>query len=561
MKLLYEIGHADLTALRERDGGDLLYSIPYDILNGRTVDGILAVTATGLYCLAEGRVVTAIPHGRFSSYRVEERYGIAALLGIDEAGRESEVCLFSRGVFPKRFSMLTAPLAELSAGSFGGVAENDEPEVVCPTCGRPFLPQSTVCHFCTRDKRNWGAFLEATRGCRLLLLFPLLVTAVSLVIRFVVPALQKTAINDFIYPVGGTPRSELSQFFVIIAALVSLDLLIRILDVVGKRLSGLAGNRFDMRLRRVLFERAENLSLASIQRRSVGQLTDRINGDVPALRDFLIKRVPTFFSQGLGLIVGLILIFTISPALSLMVLIPLPLGALFAFLMKRREGMHRHRERYARHRYWRLQWNLLAGERVVKTFGQEGSATEKFRKSADTFERTTMRSGAVYHFVGSAMLEIFQLGSYLILFFGNLWLFQGQIDAGTIAQFTAYAAIFYEPIRLVTNLPQEISAFTTALGEVREILDERTEIADIESPEEPEITGSIRVEGITFGYNAYDPVLHDLSFEVRPGEMIGIVGHSGSGKTTIVNLLLRLYDPQRGRILIDGVDIRNIRGR
>ena len=561
MKLNYDIGAEELRALRERDGGEILYAIPYDISDGAYVDGILAVTPSALYCLGEGRVRNEVPHGRFSSFRVEERYGIAALVGVAADGTESEICHFSRGVYPKRVAMLLAPLAALSDGSFSGVAENGEPELVCPRCGRPFPPQSTVCPLCTRDRRNWGALIRATRGFRLLLLFPLLVTAVSLAVRFVVPALQKTAINDYIYPVGGEPRGALSQFFVIIAALVSLDLLVRILGVIGTRLSGIAGNRFDIRLRRVLFEKAESLSLASIQRRSVGQLSDRINGDVPTIRNFLINRVPTFFSQILGLVIGLILIFSLSPALSLMVLIPLPLGVLFAVLMKNTERMHRHRERYARHRYWRMQWNLLNGERIIKTFGQEKAATETFRRGTEQHEQTTLKSAGVYHLVGSAMLEIFQLGSYLILFFGNLWLFRGEIDAGTVAQFTAYAAIFYEPIRLATSLPQELGAFFTALGEVREILDEECEIADAEEPEFPKITGNIKVEGVTFGYNAYDPVLHDLSFEVKPGEMIGIVGHSGSGKTTVVNLLLRLYDPQRGRILVDGVDIRHIGGR
>lgn len=561
MKLNYDIGAEELRALRERDGGEILYAIPYDITDGAYVDGILAVTPSALYCLGKGRVQNEVPHGRFRSFRVEERYGIAALVGVAADGTESEICHFSRGVYPKRVAMLLTPLAALSDGSFSGVAENGEPELVCPRCGRPFLPQSTVCSLCTRDRRNWGALFRATRGFRLLLLFPLLVTAVSLAVRFVVPALQKTAINDYIYPVGGEPRGELSQFFVIIAALVSLDLLIRILGVIGTRLSGIAGNRFDIRLRRVLFEKAESLSLASIQRRSVGQLSDRINGDVPTIRNFLINRVPTFFSQILGLVIGLILIFSLSPAMSLMVLIPLPLGVLFAFLMKNTERMHRHRERYARHRYWRMQWNLLNGERIIKTFGQEKAATETFRRGTEQHEQTTLKSTGVYHLVGIAMLEIFQLGSYLILFFGNLWLFEGKIDAGTIAQFTAYAAIFYEPIRLATSLPQELGAFFTALGEVREILDEECEITDIAEPKMPEITGNIKVEGVTFGYNAYDPVLHDLSFEVKPGEMIGIVGHSGSGKTTVVNLLLRLYDPQRGRILVDGVDIRHIGGR
>ncbi len=561
MKLLYPIAPPLLSALRERDSSELLYAIPYDLEGGEETDGIFAVTEHGLYRLTGDGIRAAFPLGELTDFSVEERYGISALMGTGEDGAVRPLCLFTKGPCPKRFSMLLEPLRALAAGQRPLHPEEDEPEVVCERCGRPFLPHDTTCRFCTRDRKNYRTLWDATRGFRPLLLFPLLVSAVTLVIRFVVPALQKTAINNYIYPEDGAPRGELEQFFVIIAALVGLDLLVRILNVIGTRLSGIAGNRFDVRLRRVLFERAEKLSLASIQRRSIGHISERINGDVPIIRDFLINRVPALFSQLLGLVVGIVLIFAISPALSLMVLLPLPLAFLIATLA-RKVSMRRHfQDRIVHRRYTHTLLDLFAGERVTKSYGQEAAVTETYARECRKMTRVTMVNAAFHLLMGTLLLEVFQLGNYFILFFGNLWLFEGTVDAGTISQFTAYAAIFYEPIRMFTNLPTEIANFSTALAQVRDILEERSEVGDIESPKEPEIRGHIVLENVSFGYNAYDPVLHDVSLEIRPGEMVGIVGHSGCGKTTLVNLIMRLYDPTRGRILIDGVDARHIKGR
>ena len=561
MKLLYPIAPPLLAALREQDDSEILYAVPYDLEGGRGTEGILAVTEQGLYRLAEGGVRASFRHSELSEPRVEDRYGISALLARGEDGAERELCRFTKGACQKRISMLLEPLSALASGCRPEHAEESEPEVVCERCGRPFLPHDTTCRFCTRDKKNYRTLWDATRGFRPLLLFPLFVSAVTLAIRFVVPALQKTAINDYIYPEGGAERGATEQFFVIIAALVGLDLLVRVLNVIGARLSGIAGNRFDIRLRRVLFERAEKLSLASIQRRGIGHISERINSDVPVIRDFLINRVPALFSQLLGLVVGILLIFMISPSLSLMVLLPLPLAFLIAVLARKVSMQRQFQDRFVHRHYTHTLLDLLAGERVTKCYGQEEAVNRIYRRECHTLNRVTMVNAAFHLLMGTLMLEVFQLGNYFILFFGNLWLFEGTVDAGTISQFTAYAAIFYEPIRMFTNLPTEIANFSTALAQVRDILDERSEVGDIASPKEPTIRGHIVAEHVSFGYNAYDPVLHDVSLEIRPGEMVGIVGHSGCGKTTLVNLIMRLYDPTRGRILIDGVDARHIRGR
>lgn len=558
MRLRYDLPAALAAALREEDGSRLLFSVPYDL--GSEGGGYLAVTERGLYCLREGGVKRAFPHGELSSPRIEEYYSSAALVATAPSGEETALCRFSKGAHARRFAALLAPLNALFRGQ-RAEEENTAPEVACPRCGAAYLSSSGVCLHCSRGGgESRRAIFAATKGLRLFLLFPLLVSCVTLGLRFVVPALQKNAINDFIYPAGGEPKGPVAQFFVIILALLSLDLAVRILGVINTRLTGVAGTRFSVRLRRVLFEKAESLSLASIQQRSVGYLTDRINGDVNVIRNFLIQRVPALFSQVVGLAVGIVLIFTINPTMSLLVLVPLPFGFLFAFLMHKRLRGYHHRERTRLFRYWQTTFNTFEGERVVKAYGQEGRASAEYARGNREKTETERRLSVFVTVFGSAMLEILQLGNYFILFFGNLWLFEGGIDAGTVSQFSAYAVIFYEPIRMFTRLPQELAGFTVALAQVREILSEESEIRDDEDALTPEIRGAVELREVRFGYRPYAPVLRGVSFRIHPGEMVGIVGHSGCGKTTLANLILRLYDVDSGAVLIDGTDIRRLRG-
>lgn len=560
MNLLYLPGAELMACLREADDGRLLFSVPYDLEDGRRVDGFFAVTERAAYRLADGRIVATFSLSDYTTFEVEKRYGVTALLGTLREGGKAELCRFTRGACEPRFRMLLEPMAELAAGHTDIETENHEPEHVCQHCGNAFRQGSQFCFYCARDKRNYKALWDATRGFRLLLLFPLLVSAVALAIRFIVPALQKVAINEYIYPPDGTPRGESEKFLAIIAALVVFEVIGLVMNAIQVRLSGVAGNRFAMRLRRVLFEKVEQLSLASIQRRSIGYLTDRINSDVTVIRSFLIDRLPALFSQIFGLVVGIILIFSISPKLSLMVLLPVPLVGVILLVCRKLIIRRARIDRTQGQRYWRHLNDTLMGERVIKTYGREQNATDSYVAISDTMTRHSVKSASISVSCSILLFEVFQLGSYFITFFGNLWLFQGAIDVGTISQFSAYSGIFYEPLRQFSGLPHEIAAFLTSLSQVRELLDEEPEIRDAEKPAIPEVCGHISVENVTFGYHVYEPVLKNITLEIKPGEMVGIVGHSGCGKTTLVNLIMRLYDVNRGRIVLDGADIREIPG-
>jgi ATP-binding cassette subfamily B protein len=202
--------------------------------------------------------------------------------------------------------------------------------------------------------------------------------------------------------------------------------------------------------------------------------------------------------------------------------------------------------------------DILNGIRVVKSYGNEDEAIKKFEGCTEKQAVQDESNAKLFDTVFPILGLFVRLGSYLIILYGNLMLFGGSMNIGTLNQFNSYSSIIYEPLMQITAIPRNISNFLTSLGKILEILEEEPEVFDIEKPKDIKIEGDINVDHVTFGYETYNPVLKDVNIKIKKGEMIGIVGHSGCGKTTLINLVMRLYDVTEGKIEIDGVNIKDI---
>jgi ATP-binding cassette subfamily B protein len=154
---------------------------------------------------------------------------------------------------------------------------------------------------------------------------------------------------------------------------------------------------------------------------------------------------------------------------------------------------------------------------------------------------------------------LFQLGGLIVWYVGGQWVLDGSLTLGKLLAFLGYLGMFYAPLGQLTQLTNWLTQFLTASQRTFEILDTSRQIVDVEHARPmPRCAGHIVFDNVTFGYHRHEPIIKGVSFEIRPGERVGIVGKSGSGKTTLINLLGRFYDVDEGRILIDGVDIREI---
>lgn len=569
MKLMYDLPELDKAAYDSyaEAGEKLMYVVPFNVLEDKFVDGWTIVTDRRILCTLRGKIINEIDLSHCGIFSTEVLYGNCAFYA-EVDGITTLVCRFLSGRNLPRYSVLVHACEDLAKKrreqkAPGEPVTNDDPERFCPKCGRPFIHGTKLCPFCRNTKEVYKKLWGLTKGLRLMLFFPLFVSVFSLIIQFVLPAIQKVAVNDYltnesIRPVNSFSDPHLHAFIAIFIAIVSIDLVQRILGVLQNRMSAISGNKFTLMMRTLLYEKISTLSVSSIQRKSTGDLMGRITGDVNVVQDFMTNQLPSLFTQGASFILALVFLLILNPLMSLFVFVPIPLVIyLVANFWNTMQNLNRKNWILGHHVNLFLQ-DVLNGIRVVKAFGNEDREIETFHKrtnrSAKQSECNALLFDTVFPLLGFAV----RFGSYLILFYGNYLLFKGVMNYGDLHQFNSYSNIIYGPLLWITFIPRNISSFLTSLGKVLEILEEQPEVSDIGLPIDISIEGDVKFKNVTFGYDTYNPVLENINLDIKKGEMIGIVGHSGSGKTTLINLLMRLYDVTDGAIEIDGVNIKDI---
>lgn len=566
MKLMYDLPENDSSAFKKAVGSSekLMYCIPFNIIEDRFVNGYMAFTDKCIYKLLDGELLEKFEIAKCSDFATEVMYGNCGFYAkID--GITTLLCRFISGrnlprysVMVKACEILAEECPERESDKKKEPITNSEPERFCPKCNRPYVRGTTMCPFCQSKKDIYLKLWGMTKGLRLMLMFPLLVGVFSLVFRFVVPMLQKTALDEYIQPPSGVERGAMEGFLAIVIAIVSIDLFQRALGVVQGRLSAVAGNKFTLMMRTLLYEKIQTLSLSSIQRKSTGDLMGRINNDVSVVQSFIVGQLPNLFIQAFSFVFAIIFLLVLNPIMSLFVFVPLPFVVFLVSKFWKTMNQRHIKQWVLGRRVNNFTQDIFNGIRVVKSFGRENSEIEKFNQGTLRQSNQAESNGKLFDTVFPLLGFAVRFGSFLIMFYGNIKLFNGEMSIGSLHQFNSYSNIIYEPLLWITFIPRQISNFMTSLGKVLEILEEEPEVSDIGLPIDIQIEGDISFKDVTFGYETYNPVLEHITLDIKRGEMIGIVGHSGSGKTTLINLLMRLYDVTEGEIVIDDVNIKDI---
>jgi len=202
---------------------------------------------------------------------------------------------------------------------------------------------------------------------------------------------------------------------------------------------------------------------------------------------------------------------------------------------------------------------LLTGIRLVKSYGQEDRERLRFSRSAGYMQTARRRLDIGAATFNPIMAFVFGLGGLIVWYAGGGMVFHEKISLGTLMAFFGYVGMFYSPISSLSMFSNWATGFVSAGQRIFEILDSVSVLPKSTAPSKLQaMKGGIEFKNVTFGYDPYTPVLKNVSFRIEPGQFIGIVGKSGSGKTSIINLVCRFYDAQQGQVLIDGVDIRQV---
>jgi len=313
-------------------------------------------------------------------------------------------------------------------------------------------------------------------------------------------------------------------------------------------------------LRQMLFKTLQELSLAFFDRNPAGELMSRLTNDIEAINQAVSQNVTSILASILGMLGIIIAMFVLNFWLALASLIVVPIMFWFTNFVAR----------YTRRGFRELQKQLghinanmeetLSGQRVVKAFRRNDTAIANFREH----NQAVYKAGLYANYYALLLMPLTnQLGNLFVIVLAGLGGFlalRHLTTVGTIATFISYGRNFISPLRQLANMYNSIQAALAGSERVFEILDTPPEPVD-EPQAEPllQLRGHVIFQDVKFGYQPEVPVIKNMNLEVQPGETIALVGPTGAGKTTIINLLTRFYDIQSGSIKIDGMDIRNIK--
>ncbi|HSR54361.1 MAG TPA: ABC transporter ATP-binding protein [Acidobacteriota bacterium] len=317
------------------------------------------------------------------------------------------------------------------------------------------------------------------------------------------------------------------------------------------------GQRIMYDLRMEIFGHFQRLQLSFFDKNPVGRLITRATTDVDVLNELFTSGVIKIFGDIFTLagIVAAMLWINWKLALVSFAVIPLLVAATAVFKMKVRDAFRRVRTCIARINAF-LQENVT-GMAVVQVFGQKERQYEEFRRRNQDHRDAFLDSIFYYAVFYPVVNLIGALAVALILWYGGLQVMEGALTLGAVVAFIQYADRFYRPI---SDLSEKFGILQSAMASserIFKLLDTQPSIEQDPQPYRPrQARGEIEFRNVTFAYKPGNPVLHDVSFKVSPGERVAIVGATGSGKSTIISLLSRFYEIEEGQILIDGVDVR-----
>ena len=434
---------------------------------------------------------------------------------------------------------------------------------ICESCGRLLPEKNGICPACLNKWATLGriaSYLKPYKGRAAVLALASIVTTVA---ELIPPYVTKRIVDDvLVLPEGA--EVQLDDRFGLLGMLVLALVGIRLLTWGAEWAHGWTVTWLSARvtadIRSQLYRRLELLSLQFYDKRQVGAVMSRVTSDSNRLQQFLVDGLPYLVIEAMMLVGILVALLVMSWSLAILVLIPVPLIMIWGYAFYRRM-----RKFFTR---WMQSWSetmarvneALTGIRVVKAFAQEKQEIGVFKKRNDKLTRigiaTEVNRGIFY----KTMTLFTASGVLIVWYYGGLEVIDGELTLGTLMAFYSYMMLLYGPLEWFGMVNSWMTRAVAGAERIFEIIDTPTEA--YQNPNAvpmPHIEGHVRFEDVTFGYDKSKPVLHEIDLDVKPGEMIGLVGKSGVGKTTTVNLICHFYDVDRGSIEVDGVNVRDIR--
>jgi len=500
---------------------------------------------------AEARIVLELPLQEVKEVEVEALVGGSMLQAVVD-GRKVDLLSYTNAL-AERFGRVRGQLDAAAKGK--PIPEGRERQTRCPSCGLVLGEETRACPRCVRKGAVMRRLLGYARPYRARLLLVGVLMLAAAAFGLVPPYLTKILVDDVLIPRRG---AWLLGWLVI--GVTATSVLSTVIAIWRARVGAWVGGRVSFDIRAALYDRLQWLSMRYYDRHPTGTIISRLTQDSGGVQDFLAYGLPWVASNFVSLVGVAVMIFVINWKLALLVLIPAPLVSILARKLWQR--MHRafHRFWYRWSRFYAIASDALSRVKIIKAFSQQPNEIERFQlRNSEVFGASVYaeQTWATYMpLIGLAISS----GSLLVWYFGGLIIVgHGPLTVGGLMAFLAYLGMLYGPLNGITQSAQWMSRALTAAERIFEVLDAEADTEKGHGNMVPQnIRGEVEFRNVTFGYEKHHPVLKEISFKVERGQMLGLVGKSGAGKTTVINLLCRFYDVDEGEVFVDGVNLRDL---
>jgi ATP-binding cassette subfamily B protein len=543
---------------------DVLIQVSTDLEeDGRYGERWLVATARRVLIVppqgADG--VVEVEVGEIASVRTEPLVG-GGRLEIERRAAPTVLLPYS-STLGLKFSEVARGLEQLRKGE-AFLVNPELGRLRCAKCGRLLPEKNGICPACISRLatiKRIARYLKPYKGRAVILALTSVATTAA---ELAPPLITRELVDGVLAPpnLAATPSMEarIELLGLLVLAMIGVRAFAWGMDWGHGWIMSFLGAQVTADIRSQLYRRLEMLSLQFYDKRQVGALVSRVTRDAGMLQDFLVNGMPYLVINGLMIVGILCFLFTMDWALALYLLVPVPFLLIWGTVF------------WKRLRHWNHKWGevwsdltertvqTLTGIRVVKAFAQEQREMAAFAKVnarvRDVAVATGINRGVFFATIGF----LTGLGVLIVWLFGGREVILGELSLGTLLAFYSFMWLIYGPLEWFGQVNAWMTRAFAGAERIFEVLDTPPEAyEDAHSVAMPHMQGRVGFRQVRFGYDKSKPVLHDLELDIAPGEMIGLVGRSGVGKTTTVNLLARFYDVDHGSIEIDGVDLRRIR--
>ena len=517
--------------------------------------GVCALTKTALLVYENGKRTKEIPLEKAEDFKITAGVGsVTADCVLD--GADYLICRSDASKTSEYAAVMKRINRFKKTGEFSFEYMKDLSRF-CEKCGRPLPPGSSVCPHCVDKKGVMKRLWDIAKPYKWYLAVSIVLFFAITAVNLLNPYLNRILVDNFIE--SKNPENVLlTSFMAVIISLAAVHIVAQRLGIIRSRVLVITSNKVIVRLREMVFSKIQMMSISRISKRTAGELMNRVNNDTSQIQNFITGLMPDLVQQSLILISVSVMLFVYDWRLALLILFPAPIVA-----VSFRKFWNFIGPMYGR------SWNIyskadttlhdiFSGIRVVKAFGMEKRESKRFDDVSKEYRDISIRNERIWATIWPWLNFFMGIGEFFLLFYVGNKIIGGTMTLGEMSQFSAYVSMIYGPLRWIANLPRRVAQFSTSTAKVFEIIDERIDVPDRENAKDIAIEGTIDFENVSFGYDESTDVLKNVNLHIKPGEMIGIVGKSGVGKSTLINLLMRMYDIGEGSIKVDGVDIRDL---